>query len=353
SPNFERNNIVDVKQFRHKRIVRRVYGDLSRSIDNRIIYLKGHSADLSRVNLLRGPPGPPGPKGDKGPRGPLGPDGMIGFPGAQGDKGDPTVISRADGGKGVQLIPGPPGPPGVKGERGLTGPSGRRGFPGRQGPQGPTAKTGHVGLPGRPGRNGEKDLPESEASADAGAKEDATGKAGMLCWLRPDGTPMDSSCIASWRAASAKNITTADNRASSRRSHRASVVMSRWPREPSPPSRTKPAAAQSVDPATDNDNDDDSRDGGRRRKKRRGRGGGRKRRGRRRRRCKNERCQAAAARLERQRLRQEARAAAAALPPMRLLQEDANLLATPPTEENEDSAMNYQLRVPFGSKDKT
>uniref|UniRef100_A0A1I8JRL1 Collagen IV NC1 domain-containing protein n=1 Tax=Macrostomum lignano TaxID=282301 RepID=A0A1I8JRL1_9PLAT len=53
-------------------------------------WTSGHSADLSRVNLLRGPPGPPGPKGDKGPRGPLGPDGMIGFPGAKGDKGDPN-----------------------------------------------------------------------------------------------------------------------------------------------------------------------------------------------------------------------------------------------------------------------
>ncbi|PAA89638.1 hypothetical protein BOX15_Mlig000791g1, partial [Macrostomum lignano] len=151
------------------------------------------------------------------------------------------------------------------------------------------------------------------------------GKAGMLCWLRPDGTPMDSSCIASWRAASAKDI----------QSLYAPKPLeyhdSRQPRQqpPQPPgirrdeplaSRAfatephKPAAAQSVDPATDNDNDDDSRDGGRRRKKRRGRGGGRKRRGRRRRRCKNERCRQRRRqrRLERQRLRQEARAAAAA-----------------------------------------
>uniref|UniRef100_A0A1I8JS18 Collagen-like protein n=1 Tax=Macrostomum lignano TaxID=282301 RepID=A0A1I8JS18_9PLAT len=216
----------------------------------------------SRSTCCRGPPGPPGPKGDKGTKARLDPDGDDRLSGAKGDKGAPTVISRADRYRDL------PDRPGVKGER--DSPRTQRaahGLPRSSGTAGPRRQK-RVTLACRVVLGGTvkraiKDLRESEASADAGAKEDPRVRRGCCAGCDRTEHPMDSSCIASWRAASAKDIQSLyapkpleyprqpDNRAQ------------QPPRPPQPPgirrdeplaSRAfatephKPAAAQSVDP---------------------------------------------------------------------------------------------------------
>ncbi|PAA92413.1 hypothetical protein BOX15_Mlig008898g2 [Macrostomum lignano] len=355
SMDFERNNVVDVRQFRHKGLVFEIVsvkgepgeqGPLGppgppgpkgdRGLDgypgiNGLPGPKGSKGnaaiDETQLNFLRGPPGPTGPagpkgdKGSQGPRGPLGPDGMIGFPGAKGDKGEPglhglpgatgkiglqgpkgdrgepgaaAVVRALDtDGKNVKLVPGPAGPPGPKGDKGAMGATGSPGFPGRPGLEGRPGLHGKQGQPGLPGAKGEPGERGKRGRRGPPGTDGAPGTDGRLCWLRADGTPLNSACVADWKDKGRPVLFEAEDgkspaaAASSRHELR---LFGTDAAESADPLRR--AVSDEASPSGDGVNDGRGRPG---RKSGRRRGRGKK--GRRRRRCQDEKCR------ERRRLR--------------------------------------------------